>query len=174
MKTNMMAMAAASLAMAATGPALAQQTGKQNRTEARQNSQGPSNAAQRGVQQSNENSVLKGGTQPGGEHDGHMKPGDDMRSGSQGRANASDRALSRANQNSALANIQPGMMVHDRNGRMLGKVQEIKRSPTGVVVLVVVVLNITINGSNIVQLSPASLTIINNILVTTQITVPRG
>ena len=174
MKTNLVAMAAASVAMMAT-PALAQQNGngQTTRTQARQSSQGPANANSRGVERSNENSVLKGSGQTGGgDRDKQMR--DDKRSNSQGRANASDRGRERANQNSALANIQPGMMVHDRNGNMLGKVQEVRRSPTGVVLLVIVVLQVQINGSNVVQLSPSSLSLVNNILVTTQITAPSG
>ena len=170
MKTNLAALAAASVAMAMTAPALAQQNGQNSRTQARQNSQGPANASQRGVEQSNENSVLKGSGQSGGNQD--MRDG--ARQNSQGRANASDRGRERANQNSALANIQPGTMVHDRNGKMLGTVREIKRSPTGAIILVVVVLQVQINGTNVVQLSPSSLTFINNILVTTQITAPNG
>lgn len=181
MKTNILAMAAASVAMMAT-PALAQKngSGKDRRTEARQGSQGPANANSRGVEQSNENSVLKGSGQSGGNQSGgkdrdkDMRSGDGMRSNSQGRANASDRGRERANQNSALGAVQPGMMVHDRNGNMLGKVKEVKRSPDGVIIVVVVILNVTINGTNIVQLSPSSLTFINNILVTTQITAPTG
>ncbi len=179
MKTNILAMAAASVALVMTAPVAAQKSsnGKETRTEARQKSQGPANANSRGIEQSNENSVLKGtgsGQSGGKDRTKDMKSGDQMRGNSQGRANASDRGRERANQNSALAAVQPGMMVHDRNGNMLGKVKEVKRGANGVIIVVVVILNVTINGTNIVQLSPSSLTIINNILVTTQIASPTG
>jgi hypothetical protein len=159
-------MALASMSMAATGPVLAQQqsNGKQTREEARKNSQGPSNANERGIERSNENSVLKGG-QSGGT-DMNKKRGN-----SQGSANASDRARERANQNSA---VQAGMMVHDKNGKMIGKVKEVKRSPTGVVIAIVVVLVIQINGSTQITLTPGSFTIVNNIIVAINITAPSG
>ena len=164
MKTSMMAMAAASLAMVATGPALAQQTGKQTRTEARQNSQGPANANPQGVQRSNENSVLNGGSS--------MQDRDSMRrQNSQGRNNASDRGRERANQNSAIATPQPGMMVHDRSDRMVGTVREVRRSPTGVLVAIVVVLVVQVNGSNVVTLPAGSFTIVNNIIVVNNINI---
>ena len=132
MKSNILAMAAASAALAFAGPVLAQQssTGKDKRTEARESSQG--------------------------------------------RANASERGRERANQNSALADVQPGTMVHDANGRMLGRVKEVRRSPDGVVILVIVILQVQINGSNTIQLSPSSLSFVNGVLVTTQVAAPTG
>jgi hypothetical protein len=159
-------MALASIAMAATGPVLAQQQtgGKQTREEARKNSQGPANANERGIERSNENSVLKGG-QSGGT-DMNKKRGN-----SQGSANASDRARERANQNSA---VQAGMMVHDKSGKMIGKVKEVKRSPTGVVIAIVVVLVVQINGTTQITLTPGSFTIINNIVVAINIVAPSG
>ena len=97
------------------------------------------------------------------------------RKNSQGPANANKRGDERSNENSVLkGSVKPGMMVHDKNGKMLGKVREVRRSPDGTIIAIIVVLVVQINGSNIIQLSPASLTIINNVLVTTQITVPSG
>jgi hypothetical protein len=158
-------MALASISMAATGPAFAQQTnGKQTREEARQNSQGPANANQRGIERSNENSVLKGG-QSGGT-DMNRKRGN-----SQGSANASDRARERASQNSA---VQAGMMVHDKNGKMIGRVKEVRKSTTGVVIAIVVVLVVQINGTSQITLTPGSFTIVNNIIVALNITLPSG
>ena len=164
MKYSVMMMAAASAAMV-SAPVLAQQSsnGKQTREEARKNSQGPANANQRGIQQSNENSVLKGtGGQTGGEK---MR---NKRGNSQGAANASDRARERANQNSA---VQSGMMVHDKNGKMIGKVKEVRKSPTGVVIAIVVVLVVQINGSTTITLTPGQFTIVNNIIIALNITV---
>jgi hypothetical protein len=166
MKYSVFTMALAGISMAATGPVLAQQQtgGKQTREEARKNSQGPANANERGIERSNENSVLKGG-QSGGT-DMNKKRGN-----SQGSANASDRARERANQNSA---VQAGMMVHDKSGKMIGKVKEVKRSPTGVVIAIVVVLVVQINGSTQITLTPGSFTIINNIIVAINIVAPSG
>lgn len=173
MKYGVIISAAAGLSLVASGPAFAQQSnGQQTREQARQNSQGPANADKRGIKRSNENSVLKGG-QSG--HQGHgTQMRDKARQNSQGSANASQRGRERANQNSAIANVQPGMMVHDRNGNMLGKVREVRRAPDGTIIAIIVVLVVQINGSNIVELSPAALSIVNNVLVTTQITAPSG
>lgn len=158
--------AAASAALLVSGPVLAQQSnGKQTREQARQKSQGPDNASDRGIEQSNENSVLKG---TGGND---MRSRDKMRGNSQGRDNASDRGRMKANQNSAISS---GMMVHDRNGKMLGRVKEVKRAPDGTVIAIIVVLVVQINGSSIITLTPGSFTIINNIIVTIQITAPTG
>ena len=169
MKYGVIISAAAGLSLAVSGPAFAQQS---NGEQARQKSQGPANANTRGVERSNQNSVLKGG-QTG--HEGHgTQMRDKARQNSQGSANASQRGRERANQNSAIANVQPGMMVHDRNGKMLGKVREVRRSPDGTIIAIIVILVVQINGSNIIELSPALLSIINNVLVTTQITVPSG
>lgn len=173
MKYGVIISAAAGLSLAVSGPAFAQQgNGKQTREQARQSSQGPDNANKRGIKRSNENSVLKGG-QSGQEGQG-TQTREKARKNSQGQANASERGQKRANQNSAIANVQSGMMVHDKNGNMLGKVQEIRRSPDGTIIAIIVVLVVQINGSNIIELSPELLSIINNVLVTTQITAPSG
>ena len=166
MKYSVIMMAAASAAMV-SAPVLAQQSnGKQTREEARKNSQGPANANQRGIQQSNENSVLKGtGGQTGGDK---MR---NKRGNSQGSANASDRARERANQNSA---VQSGMMVHDKNGKMIGRVKEVKRSPQGVVIAIIVVLVVQINGSTTITLTPGSFTIVNNIIIAINISASTG
>ncbi len=154
-------MLAAGAAMAFSGSAVAQDNnGRQNREQARQNSQGPANANTRGREQSNQNSVLHDGM----DHSGHnMQDGQSMRrQNSQGRANANERAQERANQNSA---VREGMEARDRNGRRVGQVREVRRSPDGVVIAIVVVLVIQINGSSVVTLPPGSFTIINNIVV---------
>jgi hypothetical protein len=166
MRKSLFMMAAASAAMAMTGPAFAQQTsnGKQTREEARQNSQGPSNANKRGVERSNENSVLKGGQSSGGTE---MR----KRGNSQGSTNGSDRARERANMNSA---VQAGMMVHDKNGKMLGKVKEVKRAPDGTVIAIVVVLIVQINGSTQITLTPGQFQIIAGVVVLVGITAPSG
>ncbi len=166
MKYGVITAAAASLSMIVSGPLAAQQAsnGKQTREEARKNSQGPANANQRGIQQSNENSVLKGG-QSGGTD---MKT---KRGNSQGSANASDRARERANQNSA---VQAGMMVHDKNGKMLGKVKEVKRAPDGTIIAIVVVLIVQINGSSTITLTPGQFQIIAGVIVLVGITAPAG
>ena len=163
MRTKFITMAVASAAMLAT-PALAQQQDRGgNREQARQNSQGPSNANRQGIERSNENSVLNGGGST-------MQDRPSMRrQNSQGRTNASERGRERANQNSAIATPQPGMMVHDRNDRMVGTVREVKRSQTGVVIAIVVVLVVQVNGSNVVTLPAGSFTIVNNIIVVNNI-----
>jgi len=168
MKFGVMTMALASISLAATGPVLAQQQGKgkQTREEARQNSQGPANANERGIERSNENSVLKGGQSGGNDGVNNRRRGN-----SQGSANASDRARERANQNSA---VQSGMMVHDKNGKMIGRVKEVRRSPTGVVVAIVVVLVVQINGTTQITLTPGSFTIVNNIIIALNIVAPSG
>lgn len=156
-------LASAALIAGSVAPAFASaadQPGRQNREQARENSRGPDNASNRGVERSNENSVLKGN---GGDQEMQR------RRNSQGGANASERARERANQNSAVRDIQPGMKVKDRNGRDVGTVKEVRRSPTGVVIAVIVVVVIT---GQVVTLSPATLTVIAGVIVTTQITAP--
>jgi hypothetical protein len=168
MKFSVLSMAAATAALALSGPVLAQQqsNGKQTREEARKNSQGPENANKRGVQQSNENSVLKGG-QSGGDTD----MGNKRRGNSQGSTNASDRARERSNQNSA---VQAGMMVHDKNGKMIGEVKEVQKSPQGVVIAIVVVLVVQINGTTQITLTPGQFQIVKNIIVAINLTAPSG
>jgi hypothetical protein len=166
MKYGVFTMAAASAAMVVSAPlAAAQQAsnGKQTREQARQNSQGPANANEHGIEQSNQNSVLKGGQSGGTE----MK---DKRRNNMGAGNASDRARERANQNSAVQNVQPGMMVHDKNGKMLGRVKEVKRSPDGVVIAIVVILVVQINGSTQITLQPGQFTIVAGVIVAIGIT----
>lgn len=159
--------AAASAALIVSGPVLAQQSnGKQTREQARQNSQGPANAHDRGIEQSDQNSVLKG-TGSGQTGGSAMQ----KRRNSQGAANASATGRMNANQNSAVAS---GMMVHDRNGKMVGRVKDVKRAPDGTIIAIIIVLVVQINGTGTVTLTPGSFTIINNIIVTTQITAPRG
>jgi hypothetical protein len=166
MKMRAILMAAASAALA-TSPALAQQTntGKQTREQARQNSQGPANANQRGIEQSNENSVLKGGGQSGGGDDMQMR----KRGNSQGSANASPRAKQRANENSA---VREGMMVHDKNNKMIGRVKEVKRAPDGTVIAIVVVLIVQINGVTQITLTPGQFQIIAGVIVAIGIVAP--
>jgi len=162
--------AAATAALTLAGPLLAQQgkNGKQTREQARQNSEGPDNANKRGVQRSNENSVL---------HDGQDSSGDDMQNGgmrrknSHGSNNASDRAGERANQNSA---VREGMEVRDRNGRRVGQVREVRRSPQGVIIAIVVVLVVQVYGSNVITLPQGSFTIINNVVVIANINLSTG
>jgi uncharacterized integral membrane protein len=167
MKYRVLTSAAASAALILSGPLAAQQAsnGKQTREEARKNSQGPNNANQRGIDQSNENSVLKGGQSGGG--DQMMR----KRGNSQGSANASDRARERANQNSA---VQEGMMVHDKNGKMLGRVKEVKRAPDGTVIAIVVVLVVVINGTTQLTLTPGQFQIIAGVIVLIGIVAPSG
>jgi hypothetical protein len=161
MRTFMMAAASAAMISA---PVLAQQAsnGKQTREQARQNSQGPANANDRGIERSNENSVLKGG-----------QSGDDMqmrkRGNSQGSANASPRAKERASQNSA---VQEGMMVHDKNNKMIGRVKEVKRAPDGTVIAIVVVLIVQINGVTQITLTPGQFQIVAGIIVAIGIVAP--
>jgi hypothetical protein len=133
MKYGVFTSAAAAAALMLSGAGFSQQTsnGKQTREQARQNSQGPANANARGIERSNENSVLKG-------------------------------------------NVQPGMMVHDKKGKMIGRVKEVRTSPTGVVVAIVVVLVVQINGTSQITLTPGSFTIVNNIIVAINITAPSG
>ena len=169
MKIKQITMAAASAAMALSVPAIAQQSnGKQTREQARSKSQGPANANQRGIQQSNENSVLKGGQSGGGQ-----SGGDQMRSrgNSQGSANASPRARERANQNSA---VQAGMMVHDKNNKMIGRVKEVRKAPDGTIIAIVVVLVVQINGSTQITLTPGQFQIIAGVIVAIGITAPTG
>jgi hypothetical protein len=163
MRTRDLMMAAACTALI-SAPVLAQQSnGQQTRQQARQNSQGPANADQRGIQRSDDNSVLKGGQSSGDEK---------MRRGkSQGSANASDRAGERANQNSA---VQAGMMVHDKNNKMIGRVKEVKRAPDGTVIAIVVVLVVVINGTNQITLTPAQFQIIAGVIVAIGIVAPTG
>ena len=160
--TFMMAVASAALVSA---PVLAQQSndGKQTREQARENSKGPEKANERGVEQSNQNSVLKGG-QSGGDQ---MR----KRGNSQGSAKASDRAGDRANQNSA---VQSGMIVNDRNGKMLGRVKEIRRAPDGTIIAIIVVLVVQINGSTQITLTPGQFQIIAGVIVALGITAPSG
>lgn len=163
MKMRAFTMAAASAAMI-SAPVLAQQSnGQQTREQARQNSQGPANANQRGIERSNENSVLKGG----------QSGGDDMqtrrRGRSQGSANASDRAKQRANQNSA---VQVGQMVHDRNNKMIGRVKEVKRAPDGTVIAIVVVLIVQINGVTQITLTPGQFQIVAGVIIALGIVAP--
>ena len=162
MKKSALMMAAASATMIAA-PVLASQAsnGKQTREQARQNSQGPANANPRGVQQSNENSVLKGGG------DSKMR----SRGNSQGSANASPRAKERANQNSA---VQAGMMVHDKNNKMIGRVKEVKRAPDGTVIAIIVVLIVQINGVTQITLTPGQFQIIAGVIVAIGLVAPTG
>ena len=122
MKRHLIAMTVASAALI-SAPLLAQQasTGKQSREQARQKSQG--------------------------------------------RSNASDRGRERANQNSAIADVQPGMMVHDKSGKMLGRVKEVKRAPDGTIIAIVVVLIVQINGSTQITLTPGSFTIVAGVII---------
>ena len=92
-----------------------------------------------------------------------------MKTKSQGAANASDRARERANPNSAVAQVQPGMMVHDRNNRMVGRVRDVRRSPNGAVTAVVVALNAQVNNNTTLQLAPGSFAIVNNVVVINQV-----
>jgi hypothetical protein len=169
-----LAIIAAGAALVMAGPAFAQgrgnngSNGTQTREQARQSSQGPDRASTRGQERSNENSVLQGSSRSGGQT---MR--DRRRQNSQGAANASDRGRAQANQNSAIAGVQPGMMVHDRGDRMVGTVSEVRRSPTGVVIAIVVVLQVQINGSNVVTLPAGSFTVINNVVVVNQINISR-
>jgi hypothetical protein len=167
-------MLAAGAAMAA-GPALAQDSnnGRQNREQARQSSQGPSNADQRGVRRSNENSVLNGG-QSGMRNRNSMEQPSMRRQNSQGRANANERARERANQNSAVANVQPGMMVHDRNNRMVGRVRDVRRAPDGTIIAIVVVVVVQVSGSNVVTLPAGSFTVVNNVVIVNNINLNVG
>ena len=169
MRKSVLMVAAATAAMALAGPALSQQqsNGKQTREKARQNSQGPTSADQRGIDRSNENSVLNGGQQG----DGQQMQG---RRGNSQAGNASDRARDRANQSSAVQNVQPGMMVHDKNGKMLGRVKEVKRAPDGTVIAIVVILVVQINGTSEITLTPGQFTIIANVIVALGITLPSG
>ena len=166
MKYGMFTTAAAVSALILSAPAFAQQqsNGQQTREQARQNSQGPANANQRGIDRSNENSVLKGG-QSGGDQ---MRK---KRGNSQGSANASDRGRERANQNSA---VQEGMMVHDKGGKMLGRVKEVKRGADGTIIAIIVVLVVQINGSTEITLTPGQFQIIAGVVVAIGITVPSG
>lgn len=184
MRTKIITMAAASAALIVSTPLLAQQqNGGGNREQARSSSQGPANANQRGRQQADRNSVLRGGQSGGGmdhrghnmqDHRGHtMQDGQSMRDGrsmrrqnSQGRDNAFDRARQQANANSAIAQ---GMEVRDRSGRRLGQVREVVRSPQGVVTAIVVVVVVQVNGTNMVTLPAGSFTIVNNVVVVNNI-----
>lgn len=159
-------MAAASAALI-TAPLFAQQAGngKQTREQARQNSQGPANANERGIERSNQNSVLKGGQSGGGDQMTRK------RGNSQGSANASDRARERANQNSA---VQEGMMVHDKSGKMIGRVKEVKRAPDGTVIAIVVVLVVQINGVTQITLTPGQFQIVAGVIVVLGIVAPTG
>jgi hypothetical protein len=159
---------AAGAAMAIAAPAFAQDgnNGRQNREQARQNSQGPANADQRGAQRSNENSVLHGGT----DHSGHDMQ-DMRRQNSQGSQNASPRARERANANSA---VQAGMEVRDQRGRRLGQVRDVRRAPDGTVIAIVVVVVVQINNTNVITLPAGSFTIVNNVVVVTNINVNIG
>ena len=95
---------------------------------------------------------------------------DKARQNSQGPANASDRGRDRANQNSAIANVQPGMMVHDRSGKMLGKVREVRRSPDGTIIAIIVVLVVQINGTTQITLTPGQFTIVAGVIIALGIT----
>ena len=169
MKYSVFTAAATSAALLLSGPAAAVQAsnGKQTREQARANSQGPDNADPRGIERSNENSVLKGG-QSGGGQDMRQK-----RNGNQA-GNASDRARERANQNSAVQNVQPGMMVHDKNNKMLGRVKEVRRAPDGTVIAIIVVLIVQINGTTQITLTPGQFQIVAGIIVALGITAPSG
>ena len=173
MKKSIFVSVAASAALLSS-PVLAQQqqsNGEQTREQARKNSQGPANANKRGIERSNENSVLKGGQSGGGQSGGGQSGDDQMRKrgNSQGSANASPRARERANQNSA---VQAGMMVHDKQGKMIGKVKEVRRSPDGVVIAIVVVLVVQINGSTQITLTPGQFQIVAGVIVAIGITAP--
>ena len=180
MKKSIFVSVAASAALLSS-PVLAQQqqqqsNGEQTREQARKNSQGPANANKRGIERSNENSVLKGG-QSGGGQSGGGQSGDDQSGGdqmrkrgnSQGSANASPRARERANQNSA---VKAGMMVHDQQGKMIGKVKDVRLSPDGVVIAIVVVLVVQINGSTQITLTPGQFQIVAGVIVAIGITAP--
>ncbi|HZG47375.1 MAG TPA: hypothetical protein VEZ41_14080 [Allosphingosinicella sp.] len=164
--TKLFLTAAAAAALVVSGPLAAQQrsNGQQTREQARQNSQGPANANPRGVERSNENSVLNG---TGGSQQERMNQ---RRRNSQGSSNANERARERANQNSAIANVQPGMMVHDRNNRMIGRVTDVRRSSTGVIIAIVVALTVQINGSNTITLPTGSFTVVAGVVIVTTIT----
>lgn len=168
MKYSVFTSLAASAALLVSGPLLAQQgnQGKQTREQARQKSQGPANANQRGVERSNENSVLKRG----------QSGGDEMRNkrGNSQAGNASDRARERANQKSAVQNVQPGMMVHDRNGKMLGRVKEVRRAPDGTIIAIIVILIVQIDGNAQITLQPGQFTIVDGHIVVSGITAPSG
>ncbi len=162
--------AAAGAALVISGPLAAQDrsNGQQTREQARQNSQGPANANQRGAQRSNENSVLHDGQ----DHSGHdMQNGQMRRQNSQGRNNASERARERANPNSA---VREGMEVRDRNGRRVGQVRNVQRAPDGTVVAIVIVLVVQVNNTNVITLPAGSFTIINNVVVVANINVNIG
>jgi sporulation protein YlmC with PRC-barrel domain len=161
-------MLAATAAMGLAAPAFAQDSnnGRQNREQARSNNQGQSNANRRAGQRANENSV---------HHDGMNHGDQDMqrqrRGNSQGAANANERARERANQNSA---VREGMEVRDQRGRRVGQVREVKRAPDGTVIAIVVVLVVQINNTNVITLPAGSFTIINNVVVITNINLNIG
>jgi len=174
MKYSVFTAAAASAALLVSGPVLAQQrgNGQQTREQARDNSQGRDNASERGVERSNENSVLKDsrGDQSGGSD---MQNRDKRRGNSQGRDNASDRDRDRGNQNRSNG-VRSGMTVQDGNGKTVGRVKDVKRAPDGTIIAIIVVLVVQINGGSTITLTPGSFTIVNNIIVTTQIAAPSG
>ena len=159
---------AAGAAMAIAAPAFAQDSnnGRQNREQARSNNQGQGNANPRAGQRANENSV---------HHDGMNHGNHDMqrqrRGNSQGSANANERARERANANSA---VHAGMEVRDQRGRRLGQVRDVKRAPNGTIIAIVVVLVVQINNTNVITLPAGSFTIINNVVVITNINLNIG
>ena len=165
-------MIAAGVSMGVAAPAFAQDgnNGRQTREQARQNSQGPANANPRGVQNSNQNSVLHDGQSQN--HSGHnMQNGQMGHQNSQGSQNASDRARERANPNSA---VQQGMEVRDRNGRRVGQVREVNRAPNGTIIAIVVVLVVQVNATNVITLPAGSFTVVNNVVVITNINLNIG
>jgi hypothetical protein len=164
---KMFIMLAAGAAMAAA-PAFAQDSnnGRQNREQARQGNQGAGNANSRAGQRANENSV-----HGGMDHSGHNMQDQSRRPNSQGSNNANERAQERANANSA---VRQGMEVRDQRGRRVGQVREVRRAPDGTVIAIVVVLVIQINVGNVVTLPAGSFTIINNVVVVTNINLIGG
>jgi hypothetical protein len=66
------------------------------------------------------------------------------------------------------------MMVHDRNNKMIGRVKEVRRSSTGVIIAIVIVLQVQINGSTTVTLPAGSFTVIAGVVIVASITAPSG
>ena len=165
--------AVAGAAVIMSGPLAAQSgKGQDRREQARQNSQGPANANRRGVERSNENSVL---------HQGHSQRDSDRQRDSQQRKRERemrdtersrerdmrnrDRMQERETRQEDRARAREGMEVRDRNGRRVGQVREVRRAPDGSVIAIIVVLVVQVNNTNVITLPANSFTIINNVVV---------
>jgi hypothetical protein len=166
--------AAAIVAIAIAGPALAQQHGGGPPAGAGMNSQGPANASSSGIMNASPNSVLNRITSaPTTNADTNVSTNSQATVRSQGPANASANGISHASSNSVLARgavsstaltgLTTGLRVNNSGGTSIGTVSQVITGSDGSIRAVVV----TSPTGKTFRLPPSSLSISGNLVTTT-------